>query len=92
MGEFNHAQREAGKKERSNGSSHNWLKAYRPKVAICPHKEASVPKVEIHSKQTTINCLMQSAEAIPESIKELEDSIKSIRKDQHQKEAQESHT
>ena len=44
MGELNRAKREAGKKECSNGTSHNWVKAYRPKVAICPHKEAPVPK------------------------------------------------
>lgn len=39
VGEFNRVQRELGKEEISNGSSHNWLKTYRPKVAICPHQE-----------------------------------------------------
>ena len=37
--EFNRAQREQGKQEYSNGSSHNWLKSYRPKEAVCPHQE-----------------------------------------------------
>lgn len=47
LGEFNHAQTEAGKKECSNDTSHNSLKAS-AKVAKCPHKEdiaAPVPKV-----------------------------------------------
>ena len=39
VGEFNRAQAEAGKQGCSNGSSHNWLKAERPKHAICPHKQ-----------------------------------------------------
>ena len=39
VGEFNRVQRELGKGECSNGSSHNWLKSYRPKVAICPHQD-----------------------------------------------------
>ena len=39
VGEFNRAQHEQGKQEVSNGSSHNWLKSHRPKVAICPHLE-----------------------------------------------------
>lgn len=39
VGEFNRAQCEAGKYECSNGSCHNWLKKYKPKHAICPHRE-----------------------------------------------------
>lgn len=39
VGEFNRYQRESGKGECSNGSSHNWIQSYRPKVAICPHQE-----------------------------------------------------
>ena len=39
VGEFNRVQREFGKGECSNGSSHNWLKTFRPKVSICPHQE-----------------------------------------------------
>ena len=38
-GEFNRTQREAGRGTCSNGSSHNWLRKYRPKLSICPHKE-----------------------------------------------------
>ena len=60
VGEFNRMQREQGKGECSNGSSHNWLKTFRPKVAICPHLEdycdtCSKFQNLIHSKQTTIN-------------------------------------
>ena len=70
VGEFNRVQREQGKQEISNGSSHNWLKSYRPKVAICPHQEdycdtCSKCKIAIHTKQTTINRLRQSANASP---------------------------
>lgn len=36
VGEFNHAQTEAGKKECSNGTSYNSLKAYRPKWLNVP--------------------------------------------------------
>ena len=99
VGEFNRVQRELGKKECSNGSSHNWLKTYRPKVAICPHQEdycdtCSKNKTEIHAKQTTINRLLQSARASPEDIKKLEDELKHL-KDQHENhraEANQSHT
>ena len=64
VGEFNRIQREAGLGECSNGSSHNWLKEYHPKVAICPHKAdycdtCSKQKNEINSKQTTISRLKQ---------------------------------
>ena len=63
VGEFNRVQRERGRGECSNGSSHNWLKAERPKVAICPHQEdycdtCSKYKVEIHAEQTTTNRLL----------------------------------
>ena len=36
VGEFNRTQREAGRGTCSNGSSHNWLKKYRPNVAVHP--------------------------------------------------------
>ena len=50
-------------------------------------------KVDIHSKQTTINRLIQSAHASPELLKELEDEMDVIRRDLgvHCKEAQDSH-
>ena len=38
VGEFNRIQEENGKQGCSNGSASNWLKEFRPKVAICPHK------------------------------------------------------
>ena len=85
VGEFNRVQREQGKKEISNGSSHNWLKANRPKVAICPHQDycdtCLKSKSAIHAKQTTINRLLQSASATPEEIRKLEDEIKCLKQD-----------
>lgn len=76
VGEFNREQRERGRGECSNGSSHNWLKRERPKVAICPHQEdyydtCSKTKIEMHAKQTTINRLLQSANANPDEVKSL---------------------
>ena len=84
VGEFNRVQRERGKGECSNGSSHNWLKSDRPKVVVCPHQEdycdtCSKNKVAIHAKQTTINRLLQSASASPTEIKKLEEEMKSLK-------------
>ena len=85
--QFNRVQRERGKGECSNGSSHNWLKSDRPKVAVCPHQEdycdtCSKNKVAIHAKQTTINRLLQSASASPTEIKKLEEEMKSLKQSQ----------
>lgn len=82
----------------SNGSSHNWLKAHRPKVGICPHQEdycdtCSRRKTEIHAKQTTINRLLQSTNANPDDVKKLEDEVAALKQtlENHRREAQESH-
>lgn len=98
VGEFNRAQRESEKGECSNGSSSNWLKAHRPKVAICPHQQdycdtCSRSKEEIRSKQTTINRLRQSASAEPSEIKQLEDDIMALNQEfeRHRQVANESH-
>ena len=98
VGEFNRVQRERGKQEISNGSSHNWLKAHRPKVAICPHQEdycdtCSKSKVARHAKQTTINRLLQSANASPEEVKKLEDEVKCLKQqnENHRDDAKKSH-
>ena len=98
VGEFNGVQRENGRKECCNGSSHNWLKSDRPKVAICPHQEdycdtCSRQKAEMHSMQTTINRLLQSANALPDEIKKLQDTITELKKvhENHKTEAQQSH-
>ena len=45
VGKFNRSQHESGRGEISNGSSHNLLKADRPKVAICPVTTKLVAKV-----------------------------------------------
>ena len=79
----------------SNGSSHNWLKAHRPKVGICPHQEDycdtySRKKNEIHAKQTTINLLLQSSNANPNEVKEHEEEMAAIKQalEDHRQEAQ----
>lgn len=51
VGEFNRSQREAGKGVCSNGSSHNWLKMHRPKVAISPTKSITVTLVQSFKKR-----------------------------------------
>ena len=98
VGEFNRVQRELGKEEISNGSSHNWLKTYQPKVAICPHQEeycdsCTKSETEIHAKQTTINRLLQSGQALPQNAKKLEDELKCIKQqnENHRAEANQSH-
>ena len=92
IGEFNRAQRECGTGECSNGSCHNWLKRYRPKHAICPHKEdycdtCAQKNAEVRAKQTTLNRLQQAASSLPEKLKQLEDEIMAIRQSlkNHQK-------
>ena len=90
VGEFNRTQLENGLGECSNGSSHNWLKSYRPKVAICPHGEdysdtCSKLQIKIHASQTTINRLRQASNSEPDEIKKLEDELT------HLKEVQETH-
>ena len=98
VGEFNRAQREAGRSECSNGSSHNWLQKYRPKHAICPHQQdycdtCAQHNSEIKAKQTTLNRLQQAAASLPEELEKLDDEIKAIRQtnENHRKEAQDSH-
>jgi len=58
VGEFNRAQRKAGKGECSNSSCHNWLKQHRPKHIICPHQQdycdtCAQHSANIKAKQTT---------------------------------------
>ena len=98
VGEFNRAQAEAGKEGCSNGSSHNWLKAERPKHAICPHKQdycdtCAKANETIRSKQTTLNRLIQAAASTPEELEELEGELSSCKDDleKHRKEANKSH-
>ena len=81
-----------------NGSSHNWLKKYRPKVSVCPHQEdycdtCSKKKEEIRAKQTTINCLLAAAATDPSEISCLEDENRSFEEslERHRHEAEESH-
>lgn len=99
VGEFNRYQREIGKGECSNGSSHNWLKTYRPKVAICPHQEdycdnCSKFKASIHSQQTTLNRVIQSTQASSHEIEMLKEDLKKLKDNHetHRLEAQKSHS
>ena len=51
--------RKKGKGGCSNGSAHNWLKQFRPKVAICPHKldycdTCAKQSEDLRSKQTIV--------------------------------------
>ncbi len=97
MGEFNRTQRESGLGECSNGSSHNWLKSERPKLAICPHREdcdtCGKHKIEVHAKQTTINRLMQASNSEAEEIKKLEDELFHLKElqENHRQRAQKAH-
>ena len=98
VGEFNRVQLESEEGECSNSSSHNWLKADRPKVGICPHQDnycdtCSHRKAEIHAKQTTINRLLQSSNADPDEVKRLEDEVVAVKQtlENHRQEAQVSH-
>ena len=98
VGEFNRAQTEAGRGTCSNGSSHDWLKKYRPKVSVCPHQEdycdtCSKRKEEIRAKQTTINRLLAAAATDPSAISCLEDEKRSFEEslERHRHEAEESH-
>ena len=98
VGEFNRAQREAGRDTCSNGSSHNWLKKYRPKLSICPHQEdycdtCSKLKEGIRAKQTTINRLLASASADPSEISLLENDKMSLNQalEDHRHKAVEAH-
>ena len=84
VGEFNRVQQESGQGVCSNGSTHNWLKAHRPKVGICPHQKdycdtCSRKKNEIHAKQMTINRLLQSSNANPDEVKELEVEMAAVK-------------
>ena len=98
VGEFNHAQVEAGRGSCSNGTSHNWLKKYRPKLSVCPHKEdycdtCSKRKEEIRARQTTINRLLASAATDPSEISRLEDEKRSFERslESHRHEAEQAH-
>ena len=98
VGEFNRVQQESGKGQCSNGSSHNWLKGYRPKVAISPHQEdycdtCAKKKEAIRAKQTTINCLKAAAASEESEMKKLDDEVKSLQQslEDHRQEAQAAH-
>lgn len=96
VGEFNRVQQEMGKSGCSNGSSHNWLKLHRPKVAICPHQEdycdtCARRKAEINA--TTINRMLQSGVADPAEVKRIDDEMQALRQslEVHRQEAEGAH-
>ena len=73
MGEFNRVQRELGKKEISKGSSHNWLKTFRPEFVLI--KRTTVMAVQ----KVKLKFMLQSAQASPQDVKKLEDELKCIK-------------
>lgn len=87
MGEFNRVQRELGKKEISNGSSHNWLKTFRPEFLLI--KRTTVMAVQ----KVKLKFMLQSAQASPQDVKKLEDELKCIKQqnENHRAEANQSH-
>ena len=99
VGEFNRVQAENGREGCSNGSAHNWLKKYRPKVSIiCPHKQdycdtCSKLDARVKEKQTILNRLLQSGSASSEDIKDMEKEISAINSEReaHCQNASKSH-
>ena len=98
VGEFNRTQRKAGRGTCSNGSSHNWLRKYQPKLSICPHQEdycdmCAKLKEGIRAKQTIINHLLASASADPNEISCLENDKISLSQalEDHRHKAAEAH-
>ena len=99
VGEFNRVQREEGKGECSNGSSHNWLKKFRPKVAICPHQEdycdtCSKFIADVNAKQTVINRLQHASQSSPEEVQKEQSDLEELNQqhENHKQAAQASHT
>ena len=99
VGDFNRVQRERGKAECSNGSSHNWLTSDRPKVGICHHQEDYCDtcckyKTQINYQQTTINRVLQSGSAASEDVDKLREDIKALKDahEAHKLKAQKSHS
>lgn len=98
VGEFNRAQTECGRGTCSNGSCHNWIKKYRPKVGICPDQDdycdtCAKSKEGIRGKQTAINRLRASASSDPSDIQGLEDEMKSMKEalEVHRQESKDAH-
>ena len=98
VGEFNRAETEARKGTCSNGTSHNWLKKYRPKVSVSPHQEDycdtySKRKEQIRAKQTAIDRLLAAAATDPGEISRLEDEKTSFKQalERHRHEAEKVH-
>ena len=95
--EFTRAQEERGKSGISNGTASNWLKKYRPKVAIRLHKldycdTCAKKNEEIHAKQTTINRMKQTGTSSVD-IQALEEEITGLRAslEEHKQTATKSH-
>ena len=83
VGEFSRVQAEEGKEGCSNGSASNWLRQYRRKVAICPHKldycdTCAEFNEQIRAKQTTLNRILQTGSSSEEDVESLKEEIKSL--------------
>ena len=84
VGVFTQAQEEHGRSGCSDKTATTWLRQYRPKVGISPHKFdycdtcAKANKV-ICAKQTIINRLRQTGGTSAEDIQSIKDEIVTIK-------------
>ena len=98
VGELTVYKRKKGKGGCSNGSAHNWLKQFRPKVAICPHKldycdTCAKMSEDLRSKQTILKWLKQTGSVSEEEVHSSDNSIKelSLSLEEYKWPAQKSH-
>lgn len=94
VGEFNRAQVDQGKGTCSNYSASTWLKQYRPKHGIYPHKKdycdaCAQIKADMKAKQTALNRIRQSGSATEQDQRELETAISTLENqlEEHKSEA-----
>ena len=77
---FNHAQEEAGKKTCSAFAARQWLKEFRPKLALHPHKSdycdtCKYLKEEISRQSAVLKRLMQAGSAQEQGIRDVETKV-----------------
>ena len=99
VGEFNCVQTEKDQPTISNFSASKWLKADRPKLAICPHKldycdTCAKCTEQIRAKQTTLNRIRQSGSAAEEDQIKIQEEISKLNTvlSIHREHAQKSHS
>ncbi len=92
--EFNRAQQSISKGTISSFTVRRWLKLYRPKVAIHPHRTDYCDtckrlETDISRNQQVIKRLQQSGSANPDQIQQLEDEVQCAKTEltEHKKDA-----